>query len=177
MTEEKQKSTFVTVVAWIFIVLGGFSTFMTLLQNIMLFFLFPRDEMRQQMNSPEFTEQTPAFFQFMFSYFDMFFLLAFVVSLTAFVSAIGLLKRYNWARIVFIALMALGIIWNLGGVVLQFTVFPSMQEMGGQAPPPEFQMMQNVIMAVSLVMALAFSLLFGWIIKKLMSVPITEEFA
>lgn len=174
---EQQKSTFVTVIAWIFIVLAGFSTFMTFLQNIMLFFFFPRQEMRQQMSNPEVAEQIPAFFQFMFTYFDMFFFLAFLISLAAFVSAIGLLKRHNWARIVFIILLSLGILWNLGGMALQFTLFPSMQEMAGQAPPPEFQTMQNIIMTASLIMALTFSILFGWIIKKLASEPIVEEFA
>lgn len=177
MSEIEQKSTFVNVVAWIFIVLGGFATFMTFLQNIMLYFFFPSAAIKQQMSNPDVAEKTPAFFQFMFSHFDLFFLFAFVMSLISFVSAIGLLKRKNWARIVFIILMAVGIIWNIGGLVLQFTIFPSMQEVAGQAPPPEFQTMQNIMLVASLIMVVAFSALSGWIIKKLATEPIVNEFA
>jgi hypothetical protein len=40
-----QRSTFGNVLAWIFIVLGGFATFISILQNIMIRMLFHKEKM------------------------------------------------------------------------------------------------------------------------------------
>ncbi|WP_321368300.1 hypothetical protein [uncultured Desulfuromusa sp.] len=172
-----QKSTFVNVLAWIFIIFGGFATFMSILQNIMIHTVFPKEEMNQAMQQAENVEQLPAFFGFMFNNFNLFFIFFFVVSLASFISAIALLKRKNWARIVFIVLMSVGIIWNIGGIILQFTMYNSMQEFsGGQAPPPEFESMMQIMKIASVIMVVAFSALFGFVIKKLCSQSIKAEF-
>lgn len=143
----------------------------------MIYFVFPRDEMMQQMNSPEFAEQVPAVIQFMFSHMEKFFLLFLVISFTAFIAAIGLLKRKNWARIIFIILMSLGILWNVGSLILQFTVFKSMQDLVGASAPPEFQTMETIMSVVSIIMVFAFCTFFGWIIMKLTSKPMVKEFS
>ncbi|THB76766.1 MAG: hypothetical protein D6B25_08975 [Desulfobulbaceae bacterium] len=174
MTAQVMKSTFVTTVAWLFIVLAGFSTFMTGLQNIMLFFFFPKQEIKQQMAVHHSSDQIPDLFMFLFSYFDYFFLLAFVTSATMLIGAIGLLKRKNWARITFMTLISLGVLWNIFGIFMQFYASSSMSEFGHQ--PLEFKMMQNVILGVSAAMALVFTSLFVWIILKLNSEPIKREF-
>lgn len=173
-----QKSTFVNVVAWIFIVFGGFATFMSILQNIMLHFVFPKDQMNRAIQQGGQHEQIPAFAEFMFNHFDLFFILFFLLSATSLISAIALLKRKNWARIVFIVLMSLGIIWNIGGLGFQFMMFSSMNEFTqGQAIPPEFQNMMQVMRIASIMMVIAISSLFGFVIKKLCSKEIKTEFA
>ncbi|MDD2271386.1 MAG: hypothetical protein PHP95_11805 [Desulfuromonadaceae bacterium] len=48
-----QRSTFVNVLAWIFIVLGGFTTFISILQNIMIRVMFRKEEMTQAMKQAE----------------------------------------------------------------------------------------------------------------------------
>jgi hypothetical protein len=175
---QPQKSTFVNVLAWIFIVIGGFSTFIGILQNIMIYKLFPREEMAQAMNQAEQAQQIPPLFAFVFSHFDFIFLLVLLISLTSFVSAFALLKRRNWARLIFIALMAIGITWNVVGVGLQFFWFDSMNEMAApQGAPPEFQEMMQILQWASVAMAVAFSALLGFIIKKLCSQQIREEFS
>lgn len=171
-----ERSTFVNVLAWIFIVLGGFTTFISILQNVMIRLLFHKEEMTQALQKAENAKQMPAFAVFMFNHIDQFFLIFLVVSATCLVSAIGLLKRKNWARIIFIVLMALGIVWNLGGLAIQFTVFSSMPEMAGKGVPPEFGYMMIIMKIASVIMVLAFSVLYGWIIKKLTSAPIKAEF-
>jgi len=172
-----QRSTFVSVLAWIFIVLGGFATFIGILQNIMIQTMFPKEQMAQAMEQAENADHMPAFANFMFGHFDLFFLLFLVVSATSLIAAIALLKRKNWARITFIVLMALGILWNVAGLVLQFTMFGQMPEMAGQGTPPEFEKMMLIMKIASAIMVVAFSTLFGWIIKKLTSAPIKAEFA
>jgi hypothetical protein len=118
----------------------------------------------------------PELMRFIFSYFDYFFLTALVLFIIVFVSAIGLLKRKNWARILFMGLMSFGILWNFGGIFIQFLMFNSFSDFPGQ-PPADFQIMQKIIMSASCVMALAMSGLFFWIIWKLKSEPIRKEFA
>jgi hypothetical protein len=172
-----QRSTFVNVLAWIFIVFGGLATFISILQNVMIRMMFHKEEMTQALQRAENAKQMPAFANFMFNHIDLFFLFILVVSATSFASAIALLKRKNWARIVFIVLMSLGIAWNLGGLVLQFTIFSSMPEMVGKGVPPEFGKMMIIMKIAGVIMVLAFSALFGWIIKKLTSAPIKAEFS
>jgi hypothetical protein len=171
-----QRSTFVNVLAWIFIVLGGFTTFISILQNIMIRVMFRKEEMTQAMKQAENAKQIPAFANFMFNHMDLFFLFFLVVSATSVVSAIALLKRKNWARIVFIVLMSLGIAWNLGGLVMQFTMFNTMPEVAGKGAPPEFEQMMHIMKIASVIMVVALSALFGWVIKKLTSEPIKAEF-
>ena len=172
-----QKSTFVSVLAWIFIVLGGFATFMSILQNIMLHYFFPKNEMNQTLQQAGQNQQMPALAEFMFNNFDVLFILFFVISAISLISAIALLKRKNWARIVFIVLMSFGIAWNVFGLVLQFTMFSSSNEFtGGQAPPPEFQNMMQFMKIASIIMVVAISALFGFVIKKLCSKKIKTEF-
>ena len=89
--------------------------------------------------------------------------------LIALVASIGLLKRRNWARLVFIGLMALGIIWNLASPILQLIVLRGI--------PGQFELMRSIIQIISVIYALAFCLLFGWIIVRLMSAKVRSEFA
>ncbi|MDJ0887079.1 MAG: DUF2127 domain-containing protein, partial [Desulfobacterales bacterium] len=101
-----------------------------------------------------------------------------VLSATSFISAIALLKRKNWARIFFIVLMSVGILWNIFGLILNFTMFNAMPEMAGSsASPPEFQEMMQIMKYATVVMVVGISALFGFVIKKLCSTTIKEEFA
>jgi hypothetical protein len=178
LKEPVRKSNFVNVLAWIFIIFGGFATFISILQNIMLHTIMPKKEMSQVIQQSSQDENIPAFAEFMFNHFDLFFLLFLVVSATSLISAIALLKRKNWARIIFIVLMSAGIAWNVFGLVFNFTMFNSMPEMaGGQATPPEFQQMMQIMKFATVVMAVGISALFGFVIKKLCSRAIKEEFA
>lgn len=108
------RSTFVTVLAWIFIALAGFATFISILQNIMIAFVFPM----AQMQAAATQQGAPWFAAWMIQHFQLFFLLFLVASASCLAAAIGLLRRKNWARLLFIALMLLGIAWNVAGLVL-----------------------------------------------------------
>ncbi|MGD8925780.1 MAG: hypothetical protein PVG20_02950 [Thioalkalispiraceae bacterium] len=170
-----KKSSFVTILAWIFIVLAGFATFISIMQNIMINMVFPLDEMQQQINSPEAQANIPNFASFMFSHLRLFFFSFLVVSSSTLIAAIGLLRRKNWARILFIVMMSFGIAWNLGGLILQQFMFSNMPHMNG-SQPVQFDVFVNVIRVFSFLMALAVSILFGWIIKRLVSPAIKQEF-
>jgi type II secretory pathway pseudopilin PulG len=127
--EPNKKSTFVTVIAWILIVVTGFSTFVTALQNIMIQIMFD-DLMKEEMmkSDPDAFDHMPEFFNFMFENFDLMFLAFFIANLIAFVASIGLLLRKNWGRIIIIGIMALGIVWNIGGFYFQQSMFSDIEQ-------------------------------------------------
>jgi hypothetical protein len=114
------RSGFVTGLAWTFIALAGFSTVIAVLQNIMLALMFPSEELRTSMQEAEKAQPMPAVFRFMFENFRFFFIAFLVLSAGTLITAIGLLKRQNWARLIFIGIMALGVVWNLGSLAMPF---------------------------------------------------------
>jgi hypothetical protein len=127
------RSIFVTVVAWIFIVLAGFATFMAVLQNIMINTTFPVDQMLSAMEQAR-AKEIPPFVEYMLKHFRRFLFAFLCMSATTFVSAIGLLKSKNWARVVFICLMVLGIVRNIGGLLVQQSFFSLTAQIPVNAP-------------------------------------------
>jgi len=174
------RSTFVTVVAWIFIVLAGFATVIGILQNIMIATMFPAGEM-QQAGHQAANAHLPGYASLMFNHVQLIFLLVLLVFFATFVAAVGLLKRKNWARIGFIVLMSLGILWNLAGLILMFYFLGTSADMPpdakSQAFAEQFNTMRNVMFAFNLVFVGGFVALFGWIIKRLASAETRREFS
>jgi hypothetical protein len=173
---EERRSTFVTTLAWVFIVLTGFASLIAVVQSFMLYFVFPLDEMRAQMS--EAASEMPPAAVFMLAHFELLFSAFLVVSLAALVVSIGLLRRKNWARLAFIGLMVLGVVWNIAGLALQQTFMSQMPVPRGT--PAEFQesfgSMMRVMSVFSVVFALAVSSVFGWIAWRLRSPGIVAEF-
>ena len=173
------RSSFVTSLAWTFIVVSGVATAIFLLQNIMLTVVFPVEEMRTSMREAQKTQPIPGFASFMFDHFRLMFGLFLAIAALTFVSAIGLLKRKNWARLVFIGMMMLGVLWNLAGIFIPYFMFSSFPPIPETAPRDfhdNFQLMTNIMIGFMAVIGIAFAVLFGWIAKRLMSVDIKREF-
>jgi hypothetical protein len=171
------QSQFVTVLAWIFIVITVFSTVISIMQNIMIVF-FPFEKMQPAFSQPRVQEHIPAFFALISSHIRLIFFSFFVLSSTGVVSSIGLLKRKNWARIVFIILMSLRIVWTVSGVVLLQILLSSFPKIlpQNQFQIPQFEYIIVVVKIFTIVIAISFSLLFGWIIRKLTRSDIRAEF-
>ncbi|MFC4727243.1 hypothetical protein [Coralloluteibacterium thermophilus] len=177
MTEAQKRSTFVTVVAWIFIVLAGIGTLITALQNVMLLVIVNTGEMEAALQAAP--PDMPPAFAWMFRYFHLFFVAYFLMAAATLTAAIGLLLRRNWARRMFIAMMVLGIVWNIGGLVLQMVMLSSMRAEFGTMPPdaPDMQVVFTVFMVFGAGLVLAICGVFGWIARRLMSPAIVAEFA
>ena len=169
-----ERSTFVTVVAWLFIILSGFSTFVAILQNIMIHTMpLPKGP-----EPPPDAVPTSVFF--IFENVHILVLAFFFICLCTLIVSIALLKRKNWARLIFIGLLCLGIVWNMGALVLQHLFMSSMMEtipdMAGDPAHERFEMMMTISRWFAVAFAIGVSLLFGWMIKKLSSVEIRSEF-
>jgi hypothetical protein len=114
-----------------------------------------------------------------FGHFQLFLLAFLLISSFTLVSSIGLLKRWNWARLCFVGLMLIGIVWQLSGLGFQFSMFSSMQQQFSPAAAPGAPDLRPFIVAIAVVstlFALGLSVLFGWIARRLLSAPIAAEF-
>jgi len=174
------RSTFVTVLAWIFIAGAGMVVFIAILQAIMFVFVFPpTDEILSASRMPPEFQQMPAVFRFMVENVFLFFVLFWSLAVVTLFAAIGLLYRKNWARLGFIGLMGFAILWNLGGLWLQHAMFSSFPAIPASAPPDfaaGFETAAIVMRIGSVVFAVGVSVLFAWIIKRLSSKSIRAEF-
>jgi hypothetical protein len=179
-TQNTSRSTFVTAVAWTFIAIAGFASFIAVLQALMFFFVFSAD-MAPPPESGSGLEEMPAFVRFMFRHVMGIFVFFWTLSVVTLVCAIGLLRRKNWARLGFIGIMVIGILWNLLSIWLQETMMSSFP----QHPVPDadaaafhagFGTMMTIMRFAMAAFAIAMSLLFAWIIKRLVSHPVKAEF-
>lgn len=179
MNATGNRSSFVTVLAWIFIVLSGFTLMISILQNVIVWTMFRQPGIDQAMVEQS-SQGMPASMQFLFAHFQWFFLLPLLTSAVSLASSIGLLKRMEWARKAFIVLMFFGIAWNLLGLVWQYAMmsftngqFAAMPKAAGA---PDMQPFFVAIMVVTVIFSIGFSVLFGWIAKRLMSREVKSEF-
>jgi len=170
------RSGFVSGLAWTFIVLAGFTTAIAILQNMMLALISPGEELRASMET---VENAPALLQFLPENLQLFFFAFLVFSAATLVSAIGLLKRQNWARLVFIGFMALGVISNLASLAMPFVMPSLLPEIPGQTQPDfhdDFELLWTITIGVTIVVGLVFAALFAWVIKRLMAEDVRREF-
>ena len=178
-----EHSDFITLLAWVFIGLSGLATLMGMAQYMMINFMMSIGQMQDAMNAAKARGDFPPAAEFMLGHIRQFIGAYFVLSLITLVASIGLLKRWNWARLVFICLMALGIVWNFAGLVLQRVMMSTMLSSIPMLPPnmpPDFraqlESMMSGMQIVGAIFALGFCVLFGWIIKRLMSAEVRREF-
>lgn len=180
------RSTFITVLAWIFIGLTSFATLISLMQNLMLQLVFaPLMQQQHVQISQNLPHDMPAQMGWMFDHFIWIFRIFLLLSVWVLIAAIGLLLRKEWARRWFIGLTAFGILYQIAELFFQWwyanAVFDHLP-MPPNPKPDVAQMMQvmqgfmTVIRIFSALMSIGLSILFGWIIKKLISAPIRQEF-
>lgn len=175
-TEPAQRSTFVTTLAWMVIVPSALGVVISTLQNILIFTVIPVDQMA--LPSGQGAEHLPAFAVFMFEHIRAVFAVFWLLMVMSLASGIGLLRRKEWARLVFIALMGLNILWNIAGLFVQQSVFSSMSTMP-EAPPEfraQFESMAKTMWVASIAMAVGFSAVSGWLMWRLASGPVKAEF-
>ncbi len=162
-------SIFVTVVAWVFIVISGLGTVMTAAQNVML------------LTMPSI--QPPPDSSFLVQHIRLLFLLPLVVSALMFVSAVGLLKRLEWARKTFIGLLSVGVLYSAVSLLFVWLAgfdvppAPDGAPTEFQTSAQEFESMFLGMRIFTTLFALIISGLLIWIIHKLVQPSISQEFA
>lgn len=174
------RSVFVSALALSVIVLAGLTTVVAILQNVMVILIFPAGEVERAIRESEAAgPPLPLLTRLIVEHIRIFFLSFLVVASATLVAGIGLLRRLNWARLLLLGLLLAGVAWNVAvaammvGDVLLFLPTPA-------AAPPEFreplETFTPVIRISSVVFAVLFAVLFGWIARRLTSPEIDLEF-
>jgi hypothetical protein len=196
-----KRSMFVTVVAWIFIGLSAFATLMLVLYSVMLPLIF-LPMLHQQLGNTSFPAGLSPTADWLFNHAVALCYGMLSIALLHLVAAIGLLRRKEWGRRIFLCLLGFDVLHQLAAAAMQWWVIPPMQhailqmQFGpgarGMFPkniPPtpmlaeqQAQMlsMMDSMMAVTrvfgVISAVVFICVLGWIIKRLRSKAIRREF-
>jgi len=175
MEHQKKRSSFVNLFAWISIVFSGFGILIGIMQNVMIQTMMKDANFEQAIGQ---NENLPPLMKLMFENFELLVMGTLLLTIVLFITSIGLLKRKNWARLFFIVFLIVGIIWTVVVGVMQFSVMDSMMTTNTlpQDLPPEFQNMQNTMKIVMGVMMVAIVGLHAYLIKRLHSDEIKQEF-
>lgn len=169
----EQRSVFVNVVAWIFLVLSGLG----ILEAVVFMFMPWQELMSQaQMQSAQMPHAMPMMGMHFMRAFSAIWL---VLGVWVFASSIGLLLRRNWARISYIVMMALAVGFNalylLAGI-LMLVMFHARNFPDNAMFPPGMAGVATGFMAIWIIFAAIFLALFIWILVKLSSEAIAREF-
>lgn len=164
------RSVFVTTVAWVFIVLSLAAVVSAVVRNA------AAGSMLVDLPASGLTQWFAVYLPWVMG-------AGLALSLATLAAAIGLLLRLDWARRVFIALLIVAIIANLAGLWLQHEVVQSVVQRTlsrASLSSPVLDVFGGFVTA-SRVMGAAMTLttcgLLGWIIHRLMSSSVRQEFA
>lgn len=169
------RSLFVTATAWVFIVLAALTSISALVQNAAVASLMPGWQVA--------AEQMPLLTGLLIGYLPWVVGAGLVMSLATLASAVGLLLRLDWARRTFIGLLIVAIVANLMGLWLQQEVVQSVvsSTLSSVAIPQKamgvFGGFVTAARVMAVLMTLTGCLLLGWIIRRLMSAGVRQEFA
>lgn len=175
-------NSFVTVLAWISIALALFGLVYGLVQTIMGLVL-PADFYLRMLN-PYGGElpRLPPLMHWVYTNTLLMGVLMLVLSAIFLWLSWAVLKRREWGRKGFIAVLVLGTLWQFacifalpqfieGMLAIQAGALPQ-----GQAMPPELESFMTAAMMMGGVVALAFAGLHLWIVWKLCTPAVREEF-
>ncbi len=171
------RSLFVTLTAWVFIVLALLASASAVVQNAAVASLMPGLPLAAERNP------LPLLTGLLVGYLPWVVGTGLVMSLATLASAIGLLLRLDWARRTFIGLLVVAIAANLLGLWLQQEVLQSVvsNTLANVAIPQQALGVFGGFVTAARVMAVLMTLvgcaLLGWIIRRLMSPGVRQEFA
>jgi hypothetical protein len=171
------RSQFVTLTAWVFLALGAMATISAVLQNATLASWLPG---LQGLGA---AQPLPWLTHLMVGYLPWVMGAGLAISLATMVSAVGLLLRLEWARLSFIGLLGIAIAANLLGLWLQHEVVQSVVDatLARSPLPPAAANLFGGLVTASQVMAVLVTLaacaLLAWIMRRLMSAAVRQEFA
>lgn len=171
------RSLFVTVTAWVFILLAALTSLSALLQKAEIASVLPGLTVVGNV------QPLPLLTGLLMGYLPWVVGTGLAVSLATLACAVGLLLRLEWARRIFIALLVLAIAANVAGLWLQQEMLQSLVSSTLQSsplPPLVADVFGGVVTAarvMAVVLTLGACLLLVWVIRRLMSPSVRQEFA
>ena len=172
----EQRSLLVTAIAFQAAVLSAIGTCVGTVLTGLLFTFFPLEQMRQSAEAAaKASPIVPTFARVLPLYLPSFFVTLTVCSIVSLTVSIGLLRRRPWARFAFILLLTLAIALNifvLCSLEYSFLVVPSSAEQ----PIQGLNTLRYGLALVVFIITAGFSLFFAYLIKKLSSKEVCQEF-
>ena len=168
------RSLFVTVTAWVAILLSALVSVSALVQNALVASVVPLPAA----NLPA----LPLLTNLLLGYLPWVVGTGLLMSLAMLASAVGLLLRLDWARRVFIGVLLVAIVANLLGLWLQHEVVQSVvsSTLSGAPLPPQAAGVFGGFVTAARVMAVLVTLgtcaVFWWVIHRLRSASVRQEF-
>ena len=167
------RSSFVTSTAWILIATSGIGVFVTLLQTIFFFVLVKAQDLDNAMKAASTAGSIPGFMVFGITHIRSIAALMLLVFCVLFTIGVGFLRRYDWARKGVIAFCALSIVFNLASSIGQYFIMRPQMAPGALA---QFQFLFTVMNIAAYALSFGFSVALIFLIKRLCSRPLLEEF-
>jgi hypothetical protein len=171
------RSLFVTAIAWLFIVLAALTSAAAIVQNAAVASLTPG------LTLPLDRAALPLLTGLLLGYLPWVVGASLVMSFATLAAAVGLLLRLDWARRVFIGLLAFAIVANLLGLWLQQEVAQSVVDATlRSARLPQvalnvFGGFVTVARVLAVMLTLCACAVLAWIMHRLMSFNVRQEFA
>lgn len=165
------KSRFVSVVSKIFIILASMSTLL----------LWPSD--RQQMSMQGVPLDIPSSLYWVMEHSAWIFHALWLHAIITLLAAIGLLRRHEWGRRLFVGTLSVVVAYQAIFVAMEWWWSSSMPHVMLEAAGVSGESVVGMegivwhIRIVSFLFGLSWGALFGWIIKRLCSAPTRREFS
>ena len=163
------RSNFVTVLAWVMLAFGVFSILMALMQTVLVNLLLPAFDSVNPAGAP------PAL---LLAFFRAAMLAGLAFSAFMTYGAYALLKRRNWARILYCIMFIFSAVLHvLIAAALAFgSDFVMLPLADAGSLPPEFRSAFRMAAMTCAILLLAFSVGYVWLARRLLSPAIAAEF-
>jgi len=171
--DNEPRSSMVTVTGWLFAVLSAGYFLLALLQNLLF------STARMPLFTAQDMEHVPHALAWMLEHVRELVLANLVLAALSLVASIGLLLRKEWGRLLFIAMMLVGVAWNVAAITLQFqfaSAFEAEVARAGGSGEPGVATFFFIMKAMVLLFCSVFGAAFGWIAWRLAQPDIRREF-
>jgi hypothetical protein len=176
------RSSFVTITAWIFIALTGIGLVISILQNLVMHYYFqgefPPQEMVADIHKLGIEQNLPAIFIWLILHVKLLFFINFLFIASFFAASIGFLKRLGWARLAVIGLSAIAIAYFCLGLYIQLQTISAFERIEDtrEIIAGINQGFGNIKYA-SYAITAAICAGFAWVAKRLLDDDIASEFS
>jgi len=168
----RKKSNFIDVMGWGSLVMSGLSLLTSIPQMMVTNALTGDAGLDLSMISG--MENMPPVVGTIFENMLAVTMISIIFNLLVFISSIALLKRKEWARLFFIVMMVIGLLWMIYGIWTMVPMIESISQMDIGIEDTQ-SIVDGVMIMVGLISILMLGL-YWYVIKKMMSDDIKAEF-
>ncbi len=170
-------STFVSVLAWLGIILHAFLALGAIMQGVLLRTVLEDPTLMERVTAAYSATPIPEVGPYVVGISRIIFAAFFAYALIGVAASIGLLHRKNWARLTTVVMLALTLAWMALMTGLQLLSGNiSMPANPNYPNMPDMTQMMSTIRTFSLIIGVAIMATCGWLIWRLVSKPIRAEF-